>query len=207
MANLEFIEWCDIWVTGASVTDRRRRVLMIGDSITRSYYAGVEKILGEGVLCARVASSRCVSDPKLKKELALLLKEFRFAVIHFNNGLHGWDYSEPEYAEGLAETLEFVTRHGHGANVVLASTTPVWQKGQPGVLAPKTERVRERNRIARDLAAQLRLSVNDLFELVIGHPEYFADDGVHLNENGQQTLSRAVADAILREKHERSGLA
>ena len=206
MANLEFIEWCDMWVTGASVTDRRRRVLLIGDSITRSYYGGVEKILGEGVLCARLATSRCASDPKLKKELALLLKEFRFAVIHFNNGLHGWDYPEAAYAEGLAETLDFIVRHGNGANVVLASTTPVWMKGQPGTLDPRTDRVRERNRISQALAAQHSLPVNDLFELVIGHPEYFADDGVHFNGQGQEILSRAVAEAILREKGERAGL-
>ena len=206
MANLEFIEWCDIWVTGANVTDRRRRVLLVGDSITRSYYGGVEKILGEGVLCARLASSRCASDPKLKKELALLLKEFRFAVIHVNNGLHGWVYSEEDYATGFSETLDFLIRHSNGANVVLASTTPVWVKGQPGTLDPKTDRVRQRNQIVRDLAAQHSFAVNDLFELVIGHPEYFADDGVHLNGQGQDVLSRAVAEAILREKSERAGL-
>lgn len=199
MANtkLEFIEWCDLWVTGASPADGRPRVLLVGDSITRSYFEGVEKILGDRFYCARLTTSRCVCDPKFKKELALLVKEFRFSVIHFNNGLHGWEFSETDYATGLARTLDFIIRHGNGAKVIWGSTTPVWVAGHPGAMDPKTERVRERNRIALDLAARHNLPVNELFRLVIGHPEYFAEDGVHFNGRGQEVLAREVARVIL----------
>ena len=44
--------------------------------------------------CARVTSSKCVADSTFAGELALVLDDYEFAVIHFNNGLHGWDYSE-----------------------------------------------------------------------------------------------------------------
>ncbi|MHB8974904.1 MAG: hypothetical protein ACYC4N_31125, partial [Pirellulaceae bacterium] len=38
----ERIEWADIWVTDADKNDLPR-VLLIGDSITRGYFDGVEK--------------------------------------------------------------------------------------------------------------------------------------------------------------------
>ena len=40
----ERIEWADIWVTDADKSDLPR-VLLIGDSITRGYFDGVEKPL------------------------------------------------------------------------------------------------------------------------------------------------------------------
>ena len=40
----ERIEWADIWVTDADKNDLPR-VLLIGDSITRGYFDGVEKQL------------------------------------------------------------------------------------------------------------------------------------------------------------------
>ena len=39
----ESIEWCDIWISHADETNLPR-VLLIGDSISRDYYPGVEKV-------------------------------------------------------------------------------------------------------------------------------------------------------------------
>jgi hypothetical protein len=66
------------------------RVLFVGDSITRGYFAGVEEQLGGKAYCARLTTSKCVSDPSFNDDLLLLLKQYKFAAIRFNNGLHGW---------------------------------------------------------------------------------------------------------------------
>src|ERR1700756_2181623 len=88
----ESIEWCDIWISHANETNLPR-VLLIGDSITRAYYPAGEKRLTGKAFVARLATSRFVADPVLLKEIAMVLDETRFAVIHFNNGMHGWQHS------------------------------------------------------------------------------------------------------------------
>ena len=200
MKNREHIEWCNIWVTGADDDLGQPRLLLIGDSIANSYFSRVENDLKGRFLCARLVTSRCVSDPNFKKELTLLLDEFRFDAIHFNNGLHGWGYDEQAYTKGLSEVLDFIIAKSQRSKLILGTTTPVWQKGGPGKLDPKTARVRERNRVARKLAAEYNIPINDLFVLVIDRPELFSEDGVHFNQAGDDILGRAVAQSVLQQE-------
>ena len=80
----ESIEWCDIWISHANETNLPR-VLLFGDSITRDYYPGVEKHLEGKAYVARLATSRFASDPVLLQEIALVLDNTKFDIIHFNN--------------------------------------------------------------------------------------------------------------------------
>src|SRR5580658_9892873 len=84
----EAIEWCDIWISHANETNLPR-VLLIGDSIVRDYYPEVEKHLAGKAFVARLATSRFVADPVLLKEIALVLDNTKFDIVHFNNGMHG----------------------------------------------------------------------------------------------------------------------
>ncbi len=143
----EPIEWCDIWVEAAEQA-RLPRVLLVGDSIARSYYPRVSECLGNAFACARLTTSTCVCDPRFLQEVQLLLDAYEFAVIHFNNGLHGWDYDEEAYAGGLSQTLDFLMAGGGNSRLIWAGTTPCRQRGDLTMLDPKTERVRERNRLA-----------------------------------------------------------
>jgi|SRR6056297_1834028 len=59
--NRERIEWADMWVTDADKDDLPR-VLVIGDSITRGYFGEVEKHLAGKAYCARLTTSKGVSD-------------------------------------------------------------------------------------------------------------------------------------------------
>jgi hypothetical protein len=103
----ERIEWADIWVTDANKDDLPR-VLLVGDSITRGYFGEVEKHLAGKAYCARLTTSKCVSDPSFADEVQLVLKHYKFSVAHFNNGLHGWGYTEPQYRDGLVETVDAI---------------------------------------------------------------------------------------------------
>ena len=174
----------------------RSRVLLIGDSITRSYYPHVQERLAERYAGARIASSKCVADPTCIKELELLLGEYEFSLIHFNNGLHGWDYSEEDYAGALAQAFDLLLAHCGVAGFIWGSTTPVWEPDSKA-LAKRTERVRERNKIAAALADDRGVRVNDLFAAVVDRPELFSKDGVHFLDTGQALLGKCVADTIL----------
>lgn len=193
----ESIEWCDVWVTGANETNLPR-VLLIGDSISRLYYPGVEKALEGKAQCARLATSTCVCDPTYLKELSLLLDNYTFDVIHINNGLHGFGYSEQDYAKSLPGVLQYVKDHAQGAKIIWANTTPVRKVKNLSELDARTERVKERNRIADAAAKAQGIPIDDLFAPVVDHPEYFSKDGVHYNGKGAAVLSHVVADAILK---------
>src|SRR5262245_28151474 len=86
-AGLESIEWCDVWISHANETNLPR-VLLIGDSITRAYYPEVEKNLAGKAYVGQLATSAFISDPALHREIAMVLDEYKFDVIHFNNGMH-----------------------------------------------------------------------------------------------------------------------
>jgi lysophospholipase L1-like esterase len=191
----EHIEWCDIWVRSAGRTGNPR-VLCIGDSICRGYYPQVEKLLDGKAEPARVASSRFACDPVLRQELALVLDQHRFAVIHVNNGLHGWDYSEADYEDGISGLIEFLRQRAPSASLVWASSTPLYQAGDPGRFDPRHGRVVERNRLAAAVMARHGIPINDLFTLALGNTAWFCNDGVHYTADGCARLADQVAARI-----------
>src|SRR5882757_9118482 len=100
LPSRESIEWCDIWISHANET-KLPRVLLIGDSITRDYYPEVERHFSGKAFVARLATSRFIADPVLLKEIELVLDQAKFDVIHFNNGMHGWQHNEAEYRQAF----------------------------------------------------------------------------------------------------------
>src|ERR1700733_2980457 len=67
-ASRESIEWCDIWISHANETNLPR-VLLIGDSISRDYYARVEKLLSGKAYVGRLSSSAFIADPVLIQQV------------------------------------------------------------------------------------------------------------------------------------------
>jgi pimeloyl-ACP methyl ester carboxylesterase len=191
----ERIEWCDIWITNADKGDLPR-VLLIGDSITRGYFGEVEKALEGKANCARLTTSRCICDPVFFDELLMVLRQYRFAVIHFNNGLHGMGYTQAQYRQGFAKLMEALQEHGQGAKLIWTATTPVRKRGALSELDGATETVKERNRIAADFVDKAGVPTDNLFDLGLSHPEYYSEDGVHYNAEGRAVQARQVMQAI-----------
>lgn len=191
----EATEWCDIWLRSADRTTLPR-LLCIGDSITRGYYPQVEKLLEGRFACARLATSRFCLDPVYHQELALVLGQHRFAAIHFNNGLHGWDFSEDDYREGMLALVELLRRVQPAARLVFATSTPFRLAGDLARFDARHQRVVERNRIAAGIMAGAQVPIDDLFPLALARPDWFAGDGVHYNEAGCAGLAAAVAASV-----------
>ncbi len=200
----ERIEWADIWVTDADKDDLPR-VLLIGDSITRGYFGEVEKHLAAKAYCARLTTSKCVSDPSFCDEVQLLLKHYEFAVIHFNNGLHGWGYSEDQYRDGLLQFLATVNENAGDAKLIWATTTPVREPSNLQQFGERTERVKARNIIAAKIMKDHGIPTNDLFGLVEQHPDWHSTDGVHFNGQGKETQAKQVAESVAKYLTARTG--
>jgi lysophospholipase L1-like esterase len=192
----ENIEWLDVWIPNVNATGLPR-VLLIGDSVTRGYGKEVEQRLKGKAYVARLATSKSVGDPALLAEVALVLGQCRFDVVHFNNGLHGWGYPEADYARHFPALLATLKQGAKGARLIWASTTPVRVPGKLDEFDPRTNRVKERNRIAADVVGKEHIPVNDLYALAAGHPEHYAKDGVHFNAQGIAAQADQVARSIL----------
>ena len=193
----EAIEWCDIWISHANETNLPR-VLLIGDSITRDYYPGVEKHLAGKAYVGRLSSSAFISDPALIKQIEMVLNEYKFDVIHFNNGMHGWQHSEKAYEREFSSLLKTIQKAAPNAKLIWASTTPlkVSPTLPPGNQTQATdERITARNAIALKLVQSKGIPVDDLYTPMRGHPEYHSDN-VHFNGQGIQLQATQVAAYI-----------
>ncbi|MCK9412039.1 MAG: hypothetical protein M0Q53_07040 [Prolixibacteraceae bacterium] len=92
----EDTEWSDFW-WGHEGDTTKPRVLFIGNSISRGYYTAVSARLSRVANCDRYATSRSIEDQALLSETKMAMAKYHHAVIHFNNGLHGWHLTNEQY--------------------------------------------------------------------------------------------------------------
>ncbi len=193
----EPIEWIHLWLPNVNKKDLPQ-VFLIGDSITEAYYQDAAADLKGRAYVGYFASSLSVGDPMLPQQIALILKNYRFDVIHFNNGLHGKEYSEEDYARSFPQYVKALQANAHGAKLIWASSTPVRTGRDFAEFGPWTARVKARNDIAATYVGGAGIPIDDLYAVVQGHPEYYTGgDGVHPNAEGKAAEARSVADSIL----------
>jgi lysophospholipase L1-like esterase len=191
----EAIEWCNIWITDANGA-KLPHVLLIGDSITQGYYQQVADGLKGKASVARLTTSKSVGDPALLAEVALVLGQCQFDVVHFNNGLHGWGYSEEEYKQHFPELVATIRKHAPKAKLIWATITPMRQAGKLDVIAENSKRVQARNKIAEEIVTKEAIAIDDLYGLVENHAEYWSGDGVHFNRQGIAVQAEQVSKRI-----------
>jgi lysophospholipase L1-like esterase len=199
----ERIEWCDIWVPEAN-SDKLPRVLLVGDSITKGYYGSVDSELKGQAAVARLATSAFLTDPAFLMQLDCLLDSYDFDVIHFNNGLHGWGYSEQEYGDALPVIIQHLRDKEPGATLILANSTPLRDRADLSKLRDSNSRVLERNRLLAGVASSQAIPVNDLYSLVADKSELYSQDGTHFNNEGRALQGKQVAAAVAKALAERA---
>jgi hypothetical protein len=143
----EEIEWT--WEVRPPHPDRNLpNVLLLGDSITRNYFPQVTKDLAGVANVYLMVASTSVGDPRLSRQIAefSIMERISFRVVHFNNGMHGWAYSEAQYKEAFPKYLRTLRgTFGPVAELIWATTTPVRADATGGATNP---RVDARNMIA-----------------------------------------------------------
>jgi hypothetical protein len=200
----EDIEWVDVYMPNTN-NSALPRILLIGNSITRGYYPEVVKLMDGKAYVARLSTSKSLCDPGLAKEIALIMSYYKFDIVHFNNGLHGWGYTEGEYKKAFPAFVKAIRKGAPKAKLMWASSTPIRTYADAKIFDPRTDRIRERNKIALDyVSTQKDIKVDDLFATVIDHPEYYqGGDGTHPLQKGFSALAQKVAaelSSLLEEK-------
>ena len=188
----EKTEWCNIWVANTDKTDKPR-ALLVGDSITQGYFGRVEKQVKGKMYCARLTTSASVADPSFLQQLDSVLKGYTYKVIHLNNGLHGFGYTEEEYQAGYQKAIELIKNRQPHATIICALTTPL----KPGSSKdPLNPRVDIRNKYVREIAQKSGLLVNNLHKPMQAHPEYYRDP-YHYKGKAIDIQARQVAAVLM----------
>jgi hypothetical protein len=168
-------------------------VLLIGDSITRAYYPAVATNLNGKANVYYFATSASIGDERLPHQLAEYYQmiHLSFDVVQFNNGMHGWSYTEDEYRTYFGEALAAVRAGAPRAKLVWASTTPV-RKDKAG--GATNARIEARNRVAAQAVGKQTM-LDDQYQLMKNHEDLHSDD-VHFDSEGSALQAAQVAAII-----------
>jgi hypothetical protein len=190
----EEIEWT--WeVRPPNPDPQLPNVLLLGDSITRNYFPQVTKDLAGVANVYLMASSTSVGDPRLPHQIAefAAMEKVRFRVVHFNNGMHGWGYSEAQYQTAFPQFLRAVRALAERDGALIWTTcTPVREDKNGGATAA---RVDARNEIAFKLVKAAGIEIDDQHALMEQHRDLF-QDSVHFNPEGANLQGDQAASMI-----------
>ena len=170
-------------------------VLLLGDSLSRNYFPQVTKDLAGVANVYLMASSISVGDPRLPREIRefVAMEKVPFRVVHFNNGMHGWDYSEAQFKAAFPEFLRTVGSLVKDNNdLVWATITPVEPKAFNGAT---NDRVDARNTIAHGFITAAHVPIDDQHALMTKHSDLYQDT-VHFNPEGSNLMGDQAAATI-----------
>jgi hypothetical protein len=169
-------------------------VLLVGDSITRNYFPEVQRQLQGAANVYLLAASTSVGDPRFAHQLVefTAMEAVRFRVVHFNNGMHGWRYTEAEYRQDFTAFLASIRAVDRDASLVWASTTPVKTDDPEGAT---NDRVNARNAIALSFVQAAGIPLDDQHALMMQHLDDYQDT-VHFNDAGARIQGKQAAESI-----------
>jgi hypothetical protein len=185
----------------ATVTDASLpRVLLIGDSVTNAYLEPVRKALAGKANIDAWITPTTQADKSLPKTIAAILAWQKYAVIHFNLGLHGWQAGripEGQYEPLTRQLVQNLRTGAPQATLIWATITPVTVKGEPEKLNPEIQpTIEEHNRMALAVMKAEKVEIDDLGGLMAKNLPLAAGDMFHWKPAGVALLTESVTKSI-----------
>lgn len=165
------------------------RLLLIGDSVSRSYTRATRELL-KGVVNFHRAPANCGPTTTGLKNMDVWLGKKPWDVILFNFGIHDSNRSLDDYPANLQKVVDRLK--STGAKLMWVRTTPVYDK-VTGL--NKTQRV---NEIADSIMQLNNIKKADIASAIIGVTDFkdLYTDGTHFKEQGVAVLAKAVAESV-----------
>lgn len=196
---LENIEWDDIWRQDANAAGKKR-ILVIGDSISRGYRNLLIDKIGEEYAVDNIATSKAADNAQFLTLLDYMKQQSPdYAAVQFNNGLHGWHLSQDAYQNGYLKIVRYIKSLYPQARLLLALTTPLREAGNLSSLAERNALVAGRNRAAKEIAGMENADIIDLYQVIENRFDLYQPDGVHLCEEGYELLAEECAGKYRKE--------
>jgi len=186
----------DETVIAEAISAPLTKVMLIGDSITASYYPLVANNLAGRAVVVKNPYNGLTAAYTHKRIKRWLRQAGKVDLVHWNNGLQDIrreEYSILEYSDFLRGII--VKLHAADAKIIWASTTPV----HPKLIGRKYRKgeIERFNGMATQLMQLKGIPVNDLYKMVArSHAKIYQRDGLHFNFEGAQMLASAVTRSI-----------
>ena len=164
------------------------RVLLIGDSVSRSYTQTVRKEL-VGKANVHRAPANCGPTSTGLEKIDVWLGNGTWDLIHFNFGIHDRNTPIADYTQRLEQLI--ARMHQTGATLIWANTTPI-----PDLTAKKyaAASIVQHNAVARAVMMKHNVAIDDLFGAIKPRlAELQNPDDVHFNATGNTFLGQQVA--------------
>ena len=164
----------------------------MGDSITHNYQEKVRECL-RGICYVDYISTSYAIDTKMYNHVVYnFMTDSKYALIHFNHGLHGKHLSKRSYKSKVEKLLNKVN-----IKIILATSTVVFQEGNKQLDSSWMKRVEERNEAVYEIAKEKGYEVDDLYSVSVGIPtEMRYQDGTHYLSDGYEIFANVVAKSI-----------
>jgi len=107
--------------------------------------------------------------------------------------MHGWGYTEPQYAAGLPAMIAALRAAAPQAKLIWTATTPIRKDSATG--GATNARIEERNRLAATLMAREGIPTDDQHALMLPHNDMHSDD-VHYKSEGSALQAAQVVSLI-----------
>ena len=191
----EQFEWIHSWSDDTNNRDLPR-VLLIGDSITCGYQQIVREAIRGKCYVDYIATSYTLNSGFFFKLINNYINNNKYDIIHLNQGLHGFSMSKKTYKEKLKRLINQIPS---SCKVILAESTVVKKAGNKTIDNKWDKKLDERNTSVNELAKEMNLSINHLYEVSKNIPnDLRTDDGIHYLPDGYQILAQEVIHLVLR---------
>lgn len=176
------------------------RVLLIGDSILNGYLATVIRELGGKANVDAWVNPYHQASEGLHEKLAGILAGKKYAVIHFNMGLHGWAKGripDGQFIPLTRKLLETIRTNAPNARLIWASSTPVTIKGHSTSLDPAINTIIiNHNAMAAQVMTDAKIPINDLYNLMDNRLDLARGDKFHWKPEGSLLQGKVVAASV-----------
>lgn len=189
-----------------------KKVLLLGDSIRMGYQDYVRELLNDRCTVYYDENDNGRFAAYTLWQANQLFKKYgKFDVVHWNNGYWDMNVEAPmtdamhpvdEYIHFLKRIMGEIRRNG--AEIIFATTTPILETGTAidntgtGIkISYNNEWVLKYNEAAKNLMAEQKITVNDLYTLMLQDKNrYKCEDRLHLTEQGYRLCAEQAARLI-----------
>jgi hypothetical protein len=175
------------------------RVLLVGDSVLNSYRADVARLLAGQANVDTWATSMHLADKDLLADLAKVLAQGPYTVVHFNIGLHDWPEGRiprGQYEPLMQRYVSGYISNAPAAKLIWASSTPVTAKGGKTLDPAINAVILRQNEIAASVMREHGIPINDLYSLGAAHLALARGDQFHWTPEGARLMAAQVARQI-----------
>ncbi len=169
-----------------------KRIAVIGDTVLAACCGGIAKASKVSLCTDMFATTRTMANPfYIEDILRFIEQQEQYDFVLFNSGIYCENLYDEEYRKYYKAVLKKLLDKKLSVAIVL--TTPVQNNN---VYSIDNAKIHQHNEIAGEIAAELNISIIDIYSKLVGHSELYKADGIHLTEAGCDTVAQKIADAL-----------